>query len=147
MENTLIETLKKNKFSILSFENKLRGNVQVIHIKLSALLENFENEIDVYNSLKASISKIVPKIRDFDEGMRNLNVRKLYDVMGILGNKVSERIVKRLFYQYDDILRLNLSANEIARRLNFPIPYLQDFYQLKNQFMKFYLLKNFILSE
>jgi hypothetical protein len=126
-ENTLIETLKKNKFSILSFENKLRGNVQVIHIKLSALLENFENEIDVYNSLKASISKIVPKIRDFDEGMRNLNVRKLYEVMEILGNKVSERIVKRLFYQYDDILRLNLSANEIAEEIKFSYTLLTRF--------------------
>jgi len=126
-ENVLIETLKKNKFSILSFENKLRGNVQVIHVKLSTLLENFENEIDVYNSLKKSISEIASKIRDFDEGIRNLNVQKLYEVMEILGNKVSERIIKRLFYQYDDILRLNLSANEIAEEIKFSYTLLTRF--------------------
>ncbi|MEO0144886.1 MAG: hypothetical protein ABIL89_05770 [candidate division WOR-3 bacterium] len=118
-ENFLVETLKNKGFLVLSIEVKDRGNSKVIHAKLSAPLENFENEIDVYNSLKSAIIQIIPKIRDFDEGMRNLNVQKLYEVMNIIGNKVSERIVKRLFYQYDDILRLNLSAKDIADEISF----------------------------
>ncbi|MEO0202758.1 MAG: hypothetical protein ABIL37_03425 [candidate division WOR-3 bacterium] len=145
-ENILIEILRNRGFLVLSIESKNRGNLKVIHIKLSAPLENFENEIDVYNSLKNSIMKIVPKIRDFDEGMRNLNVQKLYEVMDIIGNKVSERIVKRLFYQYDDILRLNLSAKDIADEINLIYNLLTRFLSIEKpiydhiELDKFYIL-------
>ncbi len=130
-ENAFIEMLKDKKFLLLSFEFKNRGSLNVVHAKISALLENFENEIDVYNSLKSAIVQIVPKIRDFDEGMRNLNVQKLNEVMNIIENKVSERVVKRLFYQYDDILRLNLSAYEIAEEIKLVYNLLTRFLSLE----------------
>lgn len=136
-ENNLVETIKNKGFLILSIESKTRKDIKFIHMKLSAQLMNFENEMDVYNSLKSAIIKIIPNIRDFDEGMRNLNVQKLSEVIQIVGNKVSEKVVKRLFYQYDDVLRLNLSAYEIAEEIKLIYNLLTRFLSLERSMYDF----------
>lgn len=142
-ENILAEIIKSKGFLILSMESKIRSEIRVIHMKLSAQLINFENEMDVYNSLKSAIIKIIPNVRDFDEGMRNLNVQKLNEITQIVGNKVSEKVVKRLFYQYDDVLRLNLSANEIAEEIKLIYNILTRFLSLERNVYDFLITERF----
>ncbi len=87
----------------------MRLNISPLHIK---------SESDIYRAVKEIIEKTLGTgVRDFDEGLRSINMAKLDRVMKIVRDHVPENDLKKLFYLYDEVLRLELDPEEIASEI------------------------------
>ena len=87
----------------------------VISMRLNISPLNITSEKEIYRGIRNALEKALGTgVRDFDEGLRNINMAKLDRVMKIVRDHVPENDLKKLFYLYDEVLRLELEPEEIA---------------------------------
>jgi len=90
----------------------------VISMRLNISPLNIDSEKEIYREIKKVLEKALgTTVRDFDEGLRNINMAKLDRVMKIVRDHVPENDLKKLFYLYDEVLRLELEPEEIASEI------------------------------
>ncbi len=90
----------------------------VISMRLNVSPLNIESEKNIYTGIREVLERALGTgVRDFDEGLRNINMAKLDRVMKIVRDHVPENDLKKLFYLYDEVLRLELEPEEIASEI------------------------------
>ncbi len=90
----------------------------VIYMRLNVSPLYIGSGGDIYRDVKKIIEKALQtRVRDFDEGLRIINMAKLDKVMKIVRDHVPENDLKKLFYLYDEVLRLELDPEEIASEI------------------------------
>jgi len=81
---------------------------------------HFNSEEEIYAAIKKCVSAEMPDIRDFDEGMRQMGIKKLKEIQALTAERsISFRFVKRVFYGMDDAYRVTTSAGEMAEEIVF----------------------------
>jgi hypothetical protein len=118
---------KEASISILSAKPpKKYGDAEVNIIDIGADLDAFTNIEDVYKIIRRCIRDIIGEFRDFDEGMRKLEVTKLIQVKEML-KEYPENFVREFYYRLDDFYRIGAEPEEIAELIRMGIKGLEVF--------------------
>jgi len=125
---TITQTLEgENGIETISTKPpKKYGEVEVDIIDISVDLYMFPNIENVYRIIRKCISDVIGKFRDFDEGMRKLEVSKLGKVKKML-KSYSENLVKEFYYKLDDFYRIGADTGEIAEQIKLGIKGLERY--------------------
>lgn len=101
-------------FSILSFETpKLYGNSEVCIFDLRVDAGIFSATEFIYTTIRKSLEHIIGKFRDFDEGMRELDVRKFREIMQKVKG-VDTEFLREIYYGIEDFYRSSAPTDEIT---------------------------------
>ena len=107
--------------------SKSKG-LEIIILNLRAELGEFTSEEDIYDVIKASINEVIPIFRDFDEGMRRSDRKKLEEVLGKLRERgIESRFVRHYFYEMDDFYRISAPTDELAYEVSFGYNLLKEY--------------------
>jgi hypothetical protein len=125
---TITEIMEKeNGISIISAKpSKKYGDVEVDIIDIGADLASFTNIEDIYRIIRRCIRNVIGDFRDFDEGMRKLEVTKLLSVKEKL-KSYPENFVREFYYRLDDFYRIGADPEEIAEQIKLGIKGLELF--------------------
>ncbi len=107
-----------------------KGFVFIFSVK--ARRAYFTNEDDIYDVIKKTIEKTIPRIRDFDEGMRIQDRQKLKEIERIFESKnldIDEKFMKEYFYSIDDFLRFQATASDLAEEIIFAHELLMSYFK------------------
>ncbi len=141
---SITETLEKeNGISIISAKPpKKYGDVEVDIIDIGADLDMFPNIEDVYKTVKRCVKEVIGEFRDFDEGMRKLEVSKLTEVKEML-EAYPENFVREFYYRLDDFYRIGAETREIAEQIKLGIQGLETYETKRKRYViikrKFFL--------
>lgn len=106
--------------------------ITVVHLRLNISPLSISSEKEIYTTIRKILEKYIKTgVRDFDEGLRNINVGKLERIMKIVRDHVPENDLKKIYYLYDEVLRLELDAEEIANEIKLAYELVRTF--LENQ--------------
>ncbi len=110
--NTTLDRLSTLKsFNILSVKPpRLYGETSVFIIDLRVSTTDFDNIETIYKIIKEKITSAIGDYRDFDQGMRTIDVTKLKTIRKRLGD-IDKTLLRELYYSIEDFFRV--SANEI----------------------------------
>jgi hypothetical protein len=123
---------KESGISILSAKPpKKYGDSEVSIIDIGADLDAFTNIEDVYRIIRRCLKDVIGEFRDFDEGMRKLEVTKLIKVKEML-KEYPENFVKEFYYRLDDFYRIGAEPEEIAELIKMGIKGL-EMYESKRE--------------
>lgn len=112
---------KESGISILSAKPpKKYGESEVSIIDIGADLYAFTNIEDVYKIIRRCLKDVIGEFRDFDEGMRKLEVTKLIQVKEML-KEYPENFVREFYYRLDDFYRIGAEPEEIAELIRMGI--------------------------
>jgi hypothetical protein len=107
--------------------SKSKG-LEIIILNLRAELGEFSSEEEIYDVIKASLNEVIPSFRDFDEGMRRSDRRKLEQVLEILKERgIEARFVRHYFYEMDDFYRISAPTDELAYEVSFGYNLLKEY--------------------
>ena len=113
--------------SIISAKSpKKYGDVEVDIIDIGADLDIFINVEDIYSTVRQCIGKVIGEFRDFDEGMRKLEVSKLTRVKEML-RAYPENFVREFYYRLDDFYRVGADVEEIVEQIKLGIKGLETY--------------------
>lgn len=104
-----------NKFSVKTVHptrNMQGTKLDMLDIEVHK--ETMENRDEIYPAIKYVIHNEIGKFRDFDEGMRNLDITKLKDVEKVTKGAVPNNFTRNIYYNLEDFYRVRASANEIV---------------------------------
>ena len=85
-------------------------NIGINILKLSINLAEFSSINEVFSSLKKILKKLYGKIRDFDEGFREIEIRILNDLLKKLED-INPSLVKEIFFNFDELYRIENPVN------------------------------------
>jgi len=112
--------------------SKSKG-IEIIILNLRAELGEFTSEEEIYDVIKASLNEVIPTFRDFDEGMRRSDRRKLEEVLEKLKERgIEGRFVRHYFYEMDDFYRISAPADELAYEVSFGYHLLKEYLRKGN---------------
>ncbi len=81
-------------------------NLEVDIIKLSANLAEFQNIRTLFDAVKAEVSGLIGKpIRDFDEGIREIDIRVLTELQLNL-DEMDPALIREIFFNLDEMFRI-----------------------------------------
>jgi hypothetical protein len=89
------------------------GSEEVDIIDVRSELDEFRNQEHIYGVIRKIIMSIVGDFRDFDEGMRRMDVQKLEEVTRTLED-VEPGLVRDLYYRLEDFHRASASIEELV---------------------------------
>ena len=125
-----IERTRGLKVTSYKYPSKMgKGFAFIFAVK--ATRAYFSNEEEIYDAIKRSIEEIIPRVRDFDEGMRTQDRMKLKEIEKIFESRnidIDEKFVKEYFYSIDDFLRYQVPAADIADEILFAHKLLMDYF-------------------
>ncbi len=112
----LIEEIGKHPylFILAIHPPKKFGNTVVNIIDVRAESAGFDNTSKMYDALKEIISRHIGKFRDFDEGMRKMDIMKI-DTISKMLKEVPPDLVKKLYYSIEDFYRLSETEEHLAK--------------------------------
>ena len=123
----LLEGLEKQSgISILTahppriFENT---EVNVIDIRVDRM--HYADLSIFYKAIKNVLEKYIGKFRDFDEGMRKMDIDKLQMVRATIKD-TTDNIIKDIYYSVEDFYRMSAPIEEITSLIKMAIKCLQD---------------------
>lgn len=124
----ITETLEKeNGISIISTKPpKKYGNLEVDIIDIEADLNMFSDIEDIYRIVRGSVRRVIGEFRDFDEGMRRLEVNKLTKIKKML-KAYPLNFVREFYYRLDDFYRIGAEPEEIAEQIKLGIKGLEKY--------------------
>jgi len=112
---------KEGGISIISAKPpKKYGEAELNIIDIGATLDMFPNIEDAYRLIRSTVKQVIGKFRDFDEGMRTLEVSKSMKVKEIL-RSYPDNLIREFYYRLDDFYRIGADANEIAEQIKLGI--------------------------
>ncbi len=121
--------------SILSAKPpKKYGDAEVSIIDIGADLDSFTNIEDVYKIIRRCLKNVIGEFRDFDEGMRKLEVTKLIKVKEML-KEYPENFVREFYYRLDDFYRIGAEPEEIAELIRMGIKGLELYISKRNPYV------------
>jgi hypothetical protein len=104
-------------FNILSVKPpKVFVGEEVNIIDLRANRFAFKEIEEIYTITKDILNRVFGPFRDFDEGMRRMDIIKLQEVMKKLQN-IDEQLVRRYYYHLEDFYRAGAPEEEIVSQI------------------------------
>lgn len=94
---------------------KVYGKEELDIIDLRADLDQFATAEEVYSAIKETLKHMIGEFRDFDEGMRRMDVRKLEEVRKRLKWKTDEDLLRQFYYRLEDFYRVGAPVEEITQ--------------------------------
>ncbi|GAH26641.1 unnamed protein product, partial [marine sediment metagenome] len=93
-------------------------------------------------TVKRCVKEVIGEFRDFDEGMRKLEVSKLTEVKEML-EAYPENFVREFYYRLDDFYRIGAETREIAEQIKLGIQGLETYETKRKRYViikrKFFL--------
>uniref|UniRef100_A0A7C4U807 Uncharacterized protein n=1 Tax=candidate division WOR-3 bacterium TaxID=2052148 RepID=A0A7C4U807_UNCW3 len=104
----ILDDIVKSKFFFLQgiHPKKLFGEASVHIIDLRVETPSFYYISEVYDGLKEIFKKYLPNFRDFDEGLRKMDVQKLERILERIKN-IPRDLVKEFYYSIEDFFRVS----------------------------------------
>ncbi len=99
-----------------SHQPREQGNASLLIFDIKAELDQFEALSELYQKTKEVLIGVLGKIRDFDEGMREMDSEKIETVIKNFPN-VPEKQIKKIYYSLEDFWRISTSTSDITRIL------------------------------
>jgi hypothetical protein len=99
-----------------SHQPKIQGNSSLLIFDIKAELDQFEALSELYQKTKEVLAAALGKIRDFDEGMREMDTEKIEAVIKNFPN-VPEKQIKKIYYSLEDFWRISTPTAVITRIL------------------------------
>ena len=94
-------------------------DMEINLIGLRAELGEFAGEEEIYEEIKKCVGEVVGNFRDFDEGMRRSDRKKIDQVAESLRTRVDVRLVREFFYEMDDFYRISAPVKDIVEEITF----------------------------
>jgi hypothetical protein len=92
------------------------GLAEVNILDVRALLTDFKSYEKIYSQIKKCLKKVIGEFRDFDEGMRILDMKKLQEVRDKLRG-VEENMVRGLYYSLEDFYRMSAPVQDLVEHI------------------------------
>ena len=142
---TITESLEKeNGISIISTKPpKKYGNVGLDIIDIAADLDMFPNIEDLYKIIRKNVKAVIGEFRDFDEGMRKMEVNKLSQVKEML-KAYPQNVVREFYYRLDDFYRIGAEPEEVAEQIKLGLKGLETYETKRKKYVMIY--KDFSLK-
>ncbi len=104
----IIDDIVKSNFFFLQgiHPRKILGDVSIHIIDLRVETPSFYYISEVYDSLKEIFRKYLPNLRDFDEGLRKMDIQKLERILGKIKN-IPNEVLKEFYYSIEDFYRVS----------------------------------------
>ena len=93
-----------------------RGDSNLLVFDIKAELDEFEALSELYQKTKRVLVDALGKIRDFDEGIREMDSEKIEAVLKDFPN-IPEKQIKKLYYSLEDFWRISIPGSDITRIL------------------------------
>lgn len=93
-----------------------RGKASLLIFDIKAALDEFEALSELYQKTKKVLIGELGKIRDFDEGMREMDSEKIRTVIKNFPN-IPETQITKLYYSLEDFWRISTPSSDITRIL------------------------------
>jgi len=95
--------------------SKLYGKkIELNILKLYIRLAEFTSINQVYDVIKGVLRKLYGKIRDFDEGLREIEIKILNQLLDKLSD-VNSSLIKEIFFNLDELYRVENSAQLLEK--------------------------------
>lgn len=118
----LLQVLKDNEnISVVSIKPPTKNNELEINIvDLRASRKSLPSYEEFYKEIRQIFERVLENYRDFDEGMRQMEIKNLEEVMKILYSfDADPSNIKRFFYSLDEFYRVSAEPKEIAESFKF----------------------------
>jgi|GEM_PF-3110806 len=102
---------------VSSSSPRTMGDQRLFVINVKADLSRFSDTEEIYTALKEAVGNVFTRFRDFDEGMRRLDMTKLKGIEANFSER-EQRKVDRIFYAIDDFSRLSMGSDEIVKLIH-----------------------------
>lgn len=106
---------KVNKFSVKTVHpTRNMQDTKLDMLDIDIPKEMLEDREKVYPAIKSVIHEEIGTFRDFDEGMRTLDMTKLKQVEKITKTTVPKNFLRSIYYNLEGFYRVRASVNEIT---------------------------------
>lgn len=92
------------------------GDSEIIILDLKVNLTINANIESVYQKVKTIIKENFGEFRDFDEGMRQMDLRNFQNVKEFLST-IKESVLREFYYSLEDFYRVSAPTEEIAKQI------------------------------
>ncbi|MFO7891983.1 MAG: hypothetical protein R6V04_16775 [bacterium] len=136
--NTTLDRLSSLKFfSILSVKPpKIYGETSVFIIDLRVTTTDFDNIENIYKIIKEKITSAIGDYRDFDQGMRTIDVTKLKTIRKKMGN-IDKTLIRELYYSIEDFFRVSANEIELISHINIAYKMLTKQHEVQDEIIVF----------
>jgi len=126
-ELQILEGIESNKafFVANCMPPRTYGSYFILNFDIQADLDIFGSKYEVYIALKKYLQTIFPVYRDFDEGMRKENLRKLNAVKERLKNR-DQNLISEIYYYLDGFHRYQAEVEELEIEIDTGIQALEN---------------------
>ncbi len=108
---------ERDGLSVTSFKSPSHyGDVWVDVLDITVQRGEFQDMEEAYLAVKSAIREAYGRFRDFDQGMRLNDVKKLEVVKGLLRD-IPDGLVTDFYYRLEDFLRASVSPGELAEHI------------------------------
>jgi len=114
--NVLIRLLEGNRgFEILSVipPRLYQKQIEVNIMNLKITLADFASIAAIFQTIKNILKKMYGQVRDFDEGLRDSDMRSLMELLAE-ARVLNPLLIKEIYYNLDEIYRLETSSKVLA---------------------------------
>ena len=111
---------------------KIIGEAEVNILDVQAELKKFESHEEIYSQIKSCIQKIIGDFRDFDEGMRIHDMKKLQEVREHLSGN-DENLLRALYYSIEDFYRMSAPVKDLVEHILMGMEILQTLGQSRER--------------
>jgi regulator of replication initiation timing len=134
--DTLIKNIAKSDgFVLISFRppSKVREEY-VLFLTVRGLVSFFNSDVELFEKLKDLIRESIGPFRDFDEGLRTIDRKKLEKIYHLISRaNIPEELVRTFYFSIDDFIRTTLSPEKIAEDINFVSKCIQEHLENENK--------------
>ncbi len=113
---------------------RITGEEGVSIIDVRADLDAFTDRQKIYETIKDRLGQVIGQFRDFDEGIRILETKKLNQVREQF-KRTRERLVREFYYGLEDFYRLSAPVDELAHQIRMGIRALRRLAKSKAPFV------------
>ncbi len=134
--DTLIKNIAKSDgFVLISFRppSKVREEY-VLFLTVRGLVSFFNSDVELFEKLKDLIRESIGPFRDFDEGLRTIDRKKLEKIYQLISRaNIPEELIRTFYFSIDDFIRTTLSPEKITEDINFVSKCIQEHLENENK--------------
>jgi hypothetical protein len=87
--------------------------IEVSILNLKATLAEFPSIAAIFQSIKNTLKKLYGQVRDFDEGLRDSDMRRLTELTAGTP-QLNPELIKEIYYNFDELYRLETPARVLG---------------------------------
>lgn len=115
--------------------SKRGKEVDIIDIRADTAV--FEESEEIYAKIKGCLREELGDFRDFDEGLRVLDVKRLKELTEMLGAKgIDAKFTRDFYYSIEDFFRVSAPEKELASHITLGWDAYQDFRKAKEKVVR-----------